>query len=108
MRPPRDSHGLILFCMIAVIIASGLPTISLAEDQQLGRESVNWRLTDGRVVYPGDRLIIDRSTLMTGYVLEAAAASSNGPVKKGLFRATLTAFSPTERRDGQNPDLWYP
>jgi hypothetical protein len=80
---------------------------SFAREAHFQGESINWRLTGGRVVYPGDTLTIDRSTLMTGYMVEAVAASSNGPVRKGVFRAMLTAFSPVERVAGRTPDFWY-
>jgi hypothetical protein len=106
MKPGRLSRVLLSFSLIGVL-AWGTAAISFAGEAQLHGESINWRLTGGRVVYPGDTLTIDRSTLMTGYMVEAVVASSNGPVRNGVFRATLTAFSPVEGRAGRNPDFWY-
>jgi hypothetical protein len=106
MKPERPFNVWIsLFMLVAL---AWCPAITpFASEAQAQGGIINWRLTDGRVVYPGDTLTVDRSTLMTGYMVEAVAASSSGPVRKGLFRATLTAFSPVERHAGQNPDLWY-
>jgi hypothetical protein len=106
MNPERPSQVWMSIFML-VLLAWSPAVTSFASEAQPQGGSVNWRLTDGRVVYPGDTLTVDRSTLMTGYMVEAVVASSSGPIRKGLFRATLTAFSPVERRAGQNPDLWY-
>ncbi len=106
MKTERVSHVLLSFSLMGMLVW-GTADTSIAREAQFQGESINWRLTDGRVVYPGDTLTIDRSTLMTGYMVEAVAASSNGPVRNGVFRAILTAFSPVERRAGRNPDFWY-
>lgn len=106
MKPEKLSHVLLSFSLLGVLVLFAA-TPSFAREAQFQGEIVNWHLTDGHVVYPGDTLTIDRSTLMTGYMVEATADSSNGPVRKGVFRATLTAFSPVSRFAGQNPDFWY-
>lgn len=106
MKPERIAHFLFSISLMGVLIW-GTSALSLAKEAPFQGESIKWHLTGGRVVYPGDALIIDRSTLMTGHTVEAMAASSDGPVRKGVFRATLTAFSPLVRYAGRNPELWY-
>jgi hypothetical protein len=106
MKSERFSQLLLSFCLTGML-AWGTAATSFAGEARFQGQSLNWRLTGGRVVYPGDTLTIDRSTLMTGFMVEAVAASSNGPVRKGVFRAILTAFSPVERCAGRNPDFWY-
>jgi hypothetical protein len=107
MKPQSFSHVL-LFLSLMGLLAWFQAAASFAREAQFQGESIDWHLTDGRVLFAGDKLTIDRSTLMTGYMVEAAAVASNGPVKRGVFRATLTAFSPIERRAaGRNPDFWY-
>jgi hypothetical protein len=106
MKPERLSHVWLSFSLMSMLVW-GAAVPSFAREAAFQGESINWRLTGGHVVYPGDTLTIDRSTLMTGYMVEAVAASSSGPVREGVFRAILTAFSPVERRAGQGPDFWY-
>jgi hypothetical protein len=106
MKSERRSHLLPSFSLMGMLVWSTAAT-AFAREAQFQGESINWRLTGGRAVYPGDILIIDRSTLMTGYMVQADADSSTGPVRKGVFRAILAAFSPLERRAGRNPGFCY-
>jgi hypothetical protein len=72
---------------------------------------IAWRLTDARVVSPGQPMAVHQGTVITGYRIQATATSiGEGPYRRGSFDLSATLFAPKlEDRDGEKrePELWY-
>jgi hypothetical protein len=67
-----------------------------------------WELSGATVVESGKTEKIKEGTLISGYTIQAQAAGMrNAPVKNGVFRLTLTAFSPRFDLPGQKAGFWY-
>jgi hypothetical protein len=67
-----------------------------------------WELGGNTVMNQGKSADIREGTLVTGYTIHAEAMGiGHAPVKTGLFRLTLTAFSPKFDMPGQKAGVWY-
>lgn len=82
-------------------------TTGTAFGEDLTGKTVTWKLTNGRIVDPGQTSRTKEGDFTQGYIVEANAKSSNAPIKKGLFRATLSSFSPAKDMIGQKKGAWY-
>ena len=87
-----------------------MPPPLAAKDKDYTGETVNWTISKGRVVEYGETSETGDGTLTLDYIVEADAFSENAPITKGLFRATVSAFTPTKAKKdkiGQKPGVWY-
>lgn len=67
-----------------------------------------WEITNAEIVNPGQTVVTDEGTLVTGFVIEAKAkAKHDNVVPEGKIVMTLSAFSPAREMPGQQPGVWY-
>lgn len=99
-----------LFLIVSVsflfLIAVSLPAFG----EDLTGRNISWQLSDARIVDAGKTTNTGEGVLTMGYTIEANATSEDAPIKKGLFKATLSAFSPDKKKNRlikQQKGVWY-
>ena len=94
-----------MLCALALLLL--MPPPLAAKDKDYTGETVTWAISNSQVVDFGETSENKDGTLTLGYVIEADAASDNAPITDGLFRATVSAFTPKKKKPGQQPGVWY-
>ncbi len=84
-----------------------MPLPLAAKDKDFVGETITWTISNSQVVDYGKTSDTDNGTLTLNYMVKANATSENAPITDGLFRATVTAFSPKNAKTRQKPDIWY-
>jgi len=93
--------------LIVLAVQFLLPPIMEADEKKFLDETVTWTITNCQIISQGKESINADGTLITDYVVEGDATSAFAPVTEGVFRATVTTYSPAYEQPGQIPGLWY-
>jgi len=94
--------GLILF------LPARLPAQSPVEQGVKPASGFTWRLSNARIVKPGQTMEATEGTIISGYTIRAdAQAEGSAPIPQGRFTVTLTIFSPRQDMPGQKAGFWY-
>ncbi len=102
MFSSRTTSKLAVLLMVLFMVSTA--TVS---GEDLSGKTVSWKLKKGRIIDPGQTNKSKDGELTLGYIVEADASSSDAPIKKGFFRATLSSFSPAKDLVGQKKGVWY-
>jgi hypothetical protein len=95
---------LVILCLLA-------PAASLSADRApaLTDDTFGWQLSNVKVVSAGETKTSKEGTLTRGYVVEgkAKATGASTPIQNGVFRVSVSAFSPAVDGVGQKAGVWY-
>jgi len=79
-----------------------------AQSANIRDSNLTWTLSQGAMVSVGETLSIEQGTMTRDVIIEAKAVSSNPSLmREGVFRATLSAFSPGKDSVRQIAGGWY-
>jgi hypothetical protein len=96
--------------IISLLTACALVLAAILAASAVNAEptTIDWWLSNSRVVSEGITAATGEGVLTTGYEIEAAAntpAGSQSP--KGIFSVTVSIFSPNHDMPGQKAGMWY-
>ncbi|NUM45224.1 MAG: hypothetical protein HUU38_11015 [Anaerolineales bacterium] len=98
---------------LILILAVVLPFVmvaanALANKSTLTSDQAIWELSKLEVISEGQVVEMKEGLITSDYILEGQATSKNDAfITEGVFRLTLTAFSPYEAIGAQKPGYWY-
>jgi len=79
-----------------------------AQSTNIRDSNLTWTLSQGAMVSVGETLTIEQGTMTRDVIIEARAVSSDPSLmREGVFRATLSAFSPGKDSARQLAGVWY-
>lgn len=93
---------------IALLATLGWAVPGAVAAPKLDAGLANWRISDARLVDPGQTTVTPEGTLTSGYIVEARARGAAGTLlPDGRFRIVASSFSPSSEMPGQQVGLWY-
>lgn len=100
---------LLLLALLIAASAAATPTAAKAPGQASAVVNQNWQLTGAKIVNTGQTAVTPEGTLITGFVVEATAATTDpaASFQSGKFQMVLTIFSPKKDMPGQKASRWY-
>jgi hypothetical protein len=100
--------GRLLAISLALALATAVDAKPLRQKVPPPGETFGWELAGATVVSPGKTFKTKQGVLITGCVIEAAAAGTGrAPLEAGVFRLKFTAFSPYQDMPRQKAGRWY-
>ncbi len=94
---------------LAVFTGGGIAAAPDKKAPGIVETTFGWQLSGAKVINQGQTKTVKPGVITRDYTVEATATSitPSTPVRKGTFRATLTAFSPASDMPGQKAGMWY-
>lgn len=94
-----------VLALLALLVIS---PASAAPPKPAREAALGWDITQVEVTAPGQTIISEEGTLITGYTLTGQArATAGGLLQHGAFQLVLSAFSPSRELPGQHVGKWY-
>lgn len=98
---------LIIITALIIVTVTATATVT-AKKPTISEDIAIWELTKITVVEQGQNVDMQEGDFFTNYVIEARAHQKNGNIiPNGVFRMSLSAFSPYQKIGTQSPGYWY-
>lgn len=79
-----------------------------AQSASIQNASITWMLSEGAVVDVGETSTFEQGTMTRDYTIEAKAVSADPSlIAEGVFKATMSVFSPSRDSTAQKVGNWY-